>query len=370
MNAIIAHPPFHASEFIGNDGLRYLLTPFCGTGDYHKNGVRTLMAQQAIAHGLRFSDEMINPLSEAFGRGRCHGILCIRKPTDNALGGKVVALMTYTQDLSPAGQILHLEDIVVEEKERHQGIGSKCFSGFLLYAKNNGMAGIKLHTKHDNAVALNLFNKFGNAVFDALPPVMEIPKPQHLVSMPQRVIALNPNHINDAHKILSNDLKWNDLRLLADVAYGHIDNVKGLVCVGNTGISGVAILCPGYSTISCTTNIHINTIASLNIEQDIPSLIEAFRFALQETGRQGSAMIDFRDGDKSLWAQLIELSKRAHAIELTRSNVHMISASWGGKCFAKAAEIAKKEMTPRRPKKLLVEAVAEMPSGAVVVCPA
>lgn len=64
------------------------------------------------------------------------------------------------------GQRMYLEDFIVTEKLRGQGIGKRLFDQLLLEAKEQGFSGIVWQVLEWNEPAINFYKKY-NASFDA-----------------------------------------------------------------------------------------------------------------------------------------------------------------------------------------------------------
>ncbi len=334
---------FHPPGFIGIDGAQYKLVRF-SENDFHMDGVRTHMNLQAQAHGLTFARSMIKPLTEALVNGKCSAVLCVRTPTKNTEQEKVVALMTYTRDISNVGEINFLEDIVVSEEYRNQRIGTKCLSSFILYSNSEGKEGFRLHTRSNNTYGTQLFNRFGNTVFNPLPPIMEIPR--ECVDLPANVALFGPEHMNKAFEILATQLNWSNIRLLSDIAYNRAEGAEGLVCLDkDKEVTGIALSCSGFGTVDCTTNTHINTIASTKFQTDIPALIQGIKHRHKLNGRLGHAILDFRDNSPAIWGQIKYLAERSGATAVTRAGSEMVAGALGGEAFkVDAVKIADKTL--------------------------
>ncbi len=329
---------FHPPGFTGLDGAKYKLVRF-SENELHINAVKEHMRQQAKAHGLAFPDGTIKPLTETLVNGKCSAVICIRTPKKQEEKEKAVALMTYTRDISNQGEINFLEDIVVSEEYRNQRIGTKCLSSFIIYTKWEGKDGFRLHTKSDNTFGIQLFNRFGNTVFKPLPPIMELPRecvtwPENVKSFGSKFEGLDRKEFTQTLDILMTQMNWSNTGLLHDISGGKIEGAEGLVCYDKANnVTGVALTCTGFSTIDCTTNTHINTIASNNLSEDIPRLIQAIKFRHKQAGRMGSALIDFRDNCHAVQNRLQTLAERSGAKSIQRAGSEMVAGALGGDAF-------------------------------------
>ena len=82
------------------------------------------------------------------------------------LNGEVAGMaLCYPIYSTWKGASLYLEDIVVKEKFRRQGIGSKLFSAVMLYAKESNAGRLGWQVLNWNTPAIEFYKKY-NAVLD------------------------------------------------------------------------------------------------------------------------------------------------------------------------------------------------------------
>jgi|GEM_PF-4639757 len=333
------HRLFCPPGFTGLNGEKYQLVRFNSGYDYHFEGLKNLLIQQADEHGLSFGDEMMGPLTEALMKGnQCSAVLCIRQNGDNIANDDVVGLVSYTKEISINGPIYFIEDIVVDAKHRRQRIGSKIISSLITHAGKNKKTGIRLYSKVNNIPGMKLFNIFGPVLSRELPSVMEVPIPKDAVSLSKNIVELEPKHIHDVCSLLDRELrvrpKWSLVGPLFSMAANQVDGMSGLVSIKNERVIGAAILCAGYGTLSATTFTHVPIIAGSNI----PDLICGIKYMHKRLGRIGCATIDFRDNPPEYWMSLRELAEHAGACELVRANERMIPGALGGSAFSDGAQ--------------------------------
>jgi GNAT superfamily N-acetyltransferase len=64
------------------------------------------------------------------------------------------------------GQRLYLEDIIVTETYRRQGVGHQLFEGLIHWGKSRGLQGMNWQVLDWNEPALQFYQKFGDVQFD------------------------------------------------------------------------------------------------------------------------------------------------------------------------------------------------------------
>lgn len=79
------------------------------------------------------------------------------------VGGQVVAMCTGQLTISTAegGQALLVEDMVVQEEFRGQGIGQKLMTEIAMWAKTQGVSRLQLLADKNNEQALKFYEKIG-----------------------------------------------------------------------------------------------------------------------------------------------------------------------------------------------------------------
>lgn len=83
------------------------------------------------------------------------------------IDGKVVAFALYYMRYSTwKGPRLYLEDIVVTEKWRNNGIGKLLFEQLIITAKEKGLNGMAWQVLDWNKDAINFYKKYTGANFD------------------------------------------------------------------------------------------------------------------------------------------------------------------------------------------------------------
>ena len=82
------------------------------------------------------------------------------------INGQVVGMTLYYMTYSTwRGKMLYLEDFVISEKHRSQGIGQVLFDAFLKEAKRKKVAMVKWQVLDWNEPAIAFYKKY-NAIFD------------------------------------------------------------------------------------------------------------------------------------------------------------------------------------------------------------
>lgn len=82
---------------------------------------------------------------------------------DHAVGDRVVGMCSgqLTMSTAEGGPALLVEDVVVEEKWRHRGIGRRLLDRLARWAADQGARRLQLLADRNNTAALNFYNKLG-----------------------------------------------------------------------------------------------------------------------------------------------------------------------------------------------------------------
>lgn len=83
-----------------------------------------------------------------------------------AVDGKIVGIaLTYFVFSTWRGRTLHLEDLIVTEKQRGTGVGMALYRRVMQYAKEEGVAQVKWIVLDWNTPAIDFYEKTGAVVY-------------------------------------------------------------------------------------------------------------------------------------------------------------------------------------------------------------
>jgi GNAT superfamily N-acetyltransferase len=121
--------------------------------------VKELAEYERAAHEVSNTTEAM--LRDGFGDQPCFGLFVAE------LNQEIVGIaLHYVRYSTWKGKMLYLEDIVVRESLRGQGIGAELFEACLKYCTENNYAGMTWQVLDWNEPALNFYKKY-NAQLDA-----------------------------------------------------------------------------------------------------------------------------------------------------------------------------------------------------------
>jgi predicted N-acetyltransferase YhbS len=121
--------------------------------------VKELAEYERAAHEVSNTTEAM--LRDGFGDQPCFGLFVAE------LNQEIVGIaLHYVRYSTWKGKMLYLEDIVVRESLRGQGIGAELFEACLKHCTENNYAGMTWQVLDWNEPALNFYKKY-NAQLDA-----------------------------------------------------------------------------------------------------------------------------------------------------------------------------------------------------------